>query len=638
MADKLNITELDYQKIKDNLISYFQNVKDDSGNVVYKDYDFKGSALNTLIGILAYNTHYNAMLAHMAVNESFIDSAQLRSSVVSAAKLLGYVPKSSTAGTTSLNISFTRNNTQTTPSSIYLDKNSIFKTTWNNTGFYFVLKDGVSLSAASETPTVYTATNVEVIEGQRVYKRFQVNGVDDAEKYVIDDDDIDISTLVVRVYSNASNLANPSVYSRYSDVTQMASDANLYYLAENMLGRYEISFGNGIISKKLSPLNIIEVEYVVTNGSASNGALGTFTLVSTNSDISNYTSGNSITALSAVAGGSYRENVESVRSNATANFVSQNRAVTADDYNNIIMANFPGAQSVSVWGGENNDPPEYGKVFISVEKTSDSQLSTEPQLNSTDRQLITNLLNGKKVLSIIPEIVDAQYVNIVLDVLFKYNSNLIASTQADFENKIRTQVIADYNDKYLNGFGKIFRHSHFTKTVDNYSSGILNSHVRVFVSKSFDINPDSYDELVLKYGCELTVDDNKAVAAYNTNSLWTLNDEQLYIADRANTNDSDQRILYTYVKYSDGSTLVINNNIGSITLSTGILRINPLGIADSPFKLTVDLIPISDDIVSRRNQLIRINTSRCDVQGYVDEVEVGGLSRSITYQTFKRDR
>lgn len=640
MADKLNITELDYTQIKENLISYFQNVTDQNGNLVYQDYDFAGSALNTLMGILAYNTHYNAMLAHMAVNESFIDSAQLRSSVVSSAKLLGYVPRSASSSNVLVDLSVAcKEPSSSQPATIFLDKGLVFSNSWNGKIYYYVLPDGVTLNKNNEGNRYVSATGgVRLAEGQIVTKRFQVNGSDDYEKYIIDDENIDTNSLIVKVYQNPNDLASVQLYTLYSDISQADPNSQLYYLNENTLGRYEITFGNGIISKKLSPLNVIELEYVITNGSGANGSPGPFTLASSNTQLQNYTVGSvSITPKSVTSSGSDRESIENIRTNATSTFVTQDRAVTADDYISIITRNFSGAESVSVWGGEDNVPPQYGKVFISVKKQSDSV--SEVQLNDLDKRQINNILRSKKVLSIIPEIIDVEYINIVLDVLYKYNSNILGSSHSSLEDDIRNVVIKEYNDKYLSGFGEIFRHSHFTKTVDNYVPAILNSHVRVYLSKTFDINPDSYTDLIVKYGSQLTVDDDKSIAGYITDTTWLFNEERVYLADKQHPTDQNIRILYTYQLLPDGKTQsVLLDNVGTLTLSTGILKLTQRAISSAPFKLTLDLIPISDDIVSRRNQLINIDYSRCNVQGYVDEIAVGGISRSINYQTFKRDR
>ena len=652
MPDKLNITELDFDTIKNNLVTYFMNVTDEKGQKPYKDYDFQGSALNTLMSILAYNTHYNAMTAHMAVNETFIDSAQLRSSVVSAAKLLGYVPRSATSSGVDASVVITAtptSNSYNLPDSLYLDRNTTFKVSSLYKTYYYTLKDGATFSRVSGTSTYAlpvidnVQTKLALVEGQRVTKRYPINGAYDYEKYVIDDENIDMSSLIVRVYPNPNDTNNATEYARYENISQTSAEAALYYVAENSLGKFEITFGNGVISRKPNPLSVLELEYIVTNGSQAYGANGLFSLVSNpfqNTSQIAYSFAINVDAPS--TGGSDRESVDEIRSNATAGFVSQNRAVTADDYENIIVNGLPIVKSVSVWGGEDNDPPQYGKVFISPSKEADTEAAD--MLTDFEKKQLLNVLSNKKVIAIIPQIVDAEHINIVLDVLFKYNSNISTLTKSQLENKLRSGVIADYNNQ-LKGFGKIFRHSEFTKKIDNSDPSILNSHVRVFVSKSFDVNPDSFDELTIKYGCELTVDDSKAIAAFSVskadedeNSTWKYQDETVYLADKEHSTNSDLRVLYTYTKSVDGETTLIDDNVGTITLSTGVLTLIPLRISDFTFKLTVDLIPISDDLITRRNQVIRIDTERCDVQGYVDEIAVGGSSRSINYVTFKRDR
>jgi hypothetical protein len=643
MPDKLNITELDFDTIKNNLVTYFKNVTDERGQKPYQDYDFQGSALNTLMSILAYNTHYNAMTAHMAVNETFIDSAQLRSSVVSAAKLLGYVPRSATSSRVDASIVITAtptNNSYSLPDSLYLDRNTTFKVSSLYKVYYYTLKDGATFQKVSGTSTYISQSSpLFLVEGQRVTKRYPINGAYDYEKYVIDDENIDMSSLIVRVYPNPNDTDNVTEYSRYENISQTSPEAALYYVAENSLGKFEITFGNGVISRKPNPLSVLELEYIITNGSQANGASGSFSLVSNPfANTSEIVYSFAINVNGPSTGGNDRESVDEIRSNATSSFVSQNRAVTADDYNSIIVKEFPLVKSVSIWGGEDNDPPQYGKVFISPSKeeaNEEADILTE----SEKRQLL-GIIANKKVIAIIPEIVDAERINIILDVLFKYNSNITTSTKSELENNLRSGVITDYNNVQLKGFGKIFRHSEFTKKIDNSSAAILNSHVRVFLSKDITIDPTSFANITVKYGSPLTVDDGIAVAssAVTSDTPWEYDGIRVYLADKEDPTSMDKRILYTYSIATNGSRYTVNDNVGSIVLSTGILTISPLGISDDQFDVSIDLIPISDDVVSKRNQIVKIDVARCNIFGYVDEIAVGGTSRSINYQTFKRDR
>lgn len=649
MPDKLNITELDYNTIKDNLISYFQNVTDDKGLKPYKDYDFKGSALNTLMGILAYNTHYNAMTAHMAVNETFIDSAQLRSSVVSAAKLLGYVPRSMTSSRVEAIVTINAavlNNSYELPDSVYVDRNTIFKTSSSYKVYYYTLKDGATFNRVSGTSRYEyyedgssTPSPLSLIEGQRVVKRYPINGAYDYEKYVIEDENIDLSSLIVRVYPNPNDTDNPTEYKRYENISMTSPEAALYYISENTLGKFEITFGNGVISKKPGPLNILELEYIVTSGSEANGTNVQFSLVSNPfNNTSEISYSFTIVPNGPSNGGGNRESVDEIRSNATSGFVSQNRAVTADDYRNVILNGMGGiVKSVSIWGGEDNDPPQYGKVFISPSK--DAMDESDDVLSISEKRQLLSVLSNKKVIAIIPEIVDAERINIILDVLFKYNSNITTLSKSELENNLRNSTIAEYNNTQLQGFGKIFRHSEFTKKIDTSSPSILNSHVRVFLSKTLTLDTNSYGSVTVKYGSPLTIDDGFALASYVTGNTWTYNDVNVYLADKEDPTSSDRRILYVYALNTNGSRYVVQDNIGYIILSAGTLTITPLGIADSDtLTLSIDLIPVSDDIVSKRNQIIKIDIGRCNILGYVDEIAVGGISRSIDYQTFKRDR
>ena len=338
-----------------------------------------------------------------------------------------------------------------------------------------------------------------------------------------------------------------------------------------------------------------------------------------------------LTVSSPSGGGSNREAIDSIRANSTSSFVTQNRAVTADDYQAIIKQGFDSDASVSVWGGEDAIPPQYGKVLIAIKKKN-----TAAQLSEVEKQIVRNLLSSKKVLGIIPEVVDTEVINIMLDVLFKYNSNITSLSKAQLENAVRNDVVKKYNDTMLSSFGSVFRYSEFTRSIDTYNSAIINSHVRVFVSKNFEIDPLSYGEFTIKYGTPLTIDDGYAIASYSISAPWLLDGENVFLGEKENPNNSTARTLYIYTK-SNGVENPIQD-IGSIYLNDGTVKINPFGISDDAFDITLDLIPISNDIVSRRNQIISIDYNRCNVVGAADEIVVGGLSKATAYQTFTRDR
>ena len=624
-SQRINVTELDFDAIKSNLIQYFQ-----ATDSPFKDWNYSGSGLNVLIDLLSHNTHYNAILAHMAVNESFIDSAQLRPNVVSAAKLIGYTPNSYTSAKATIDIK--RLSTSSDTSNIdTIYAGTIFTTYINKDAFEFVNLDDIVLTLNNG---LYSGRG-DIHQGTVVTRRQQINNLQGNNQYIIDDKNIDISTLQVAVYPSGTS-ESYDVYNRFENITNIDGNSKIYFIAENYNEKYFISFGNNTFGKKPDNLNILQLTYLITDGPAANSAgagTGAGTGFTTNLPKSYVITtaidsvGNSLYA----TGGLYNESISSIKFNAPINFIAQNRAVTADDYKALIKRDFTSAQTIAVWGGEENDPPYYGKVFISVAKPGVNGILT--QLTDSDKSSILSNLSGKKVLSIIPEIVDYDYVDIVLDVMFKYNRNQTTLTTLQMENNVR-QVVSDFNAQYLQSFDGVFRQSLLSKIIDNSSPAILNSLVRVYISKSFVISSATSTVQTIKYGIPLAVENDVTIT---NSSSWIYRGITLYLGDVANPDDANKRIVYSYYNDDQGNQVVYNYNVGSIILSSGVVELDYLN-ADDTTTVMLDLIPASNDIASSRNKLIQIATGRSSIYGEVDIIAIGGANRAAEYSTFKRDR
>lgn len=615
-SQSISVTELDFDQIKTNLIEYFK-----SKDSPFKDWDYSGSGLNTLIDVLAHNTHYNAILAHMAVNESFIDTAQIRANVVSAAKLIGYTPNSYSAATSEVNVVVKSNSI--TDSTISINRGSIFSGSLESRYEFTTLDDIVLYRSETETNTFTTREPVKIYQGYIETRRIQLNDQQSKNQYIIEDKNIDIDTLSVLVYEvNRSN--NPVVYLPFTEVKGIDKNSPIYFIYENYNGNYVISFGNNIFGKKPDNLNILELSYVVTSGPEANG-IDNFKFDGTIDNASSIR----VLPLGPAYGGSYSESISSIKFNAPLNFISQNRAVTADDYEVIIKKNFQNAESVCVWGGEENIPPQYGKVFISVKKKD----SINP-LSQIEKNRISEILKTKKVLTILPEIIDAEYVNIVLDVLFKYNANLTKYSRSQLENYVR-QEIEYFNDSHLNRFDGIFRHSFLSRTIDQSDPSILNSLIRVYISKKFTIDALEPKVITLNYGTELTIDDDNAIAK---STSYVYRNTTLYIGDRAHPTDLNLRILYSYYYDANNDRQIFIDNVGQVNLRLGVVELEFLNSDSDTTEISLDMIPISNDIAPKRNQLINIDMSKLTVYAEVDKIAIGGAARLGDYNTFKRDR
>ena len=458
--NRLNVTELDFDQIRSNLKTFMQN------QTTLADYDFDGSALSTLLDVLSYNTFYNAFNANVQANELYLDTAQVRNNVVSHAKSLGYVPRSRTAASATLDV--TVNSPAGTPSSLTMSRGTAFSSTIDGKKFNFV-----NLIAQTIQPDagVYKFSNVVISQGKLKTFTYTVDDSDARQKYEIPDVNVDTSSIVVKVKPNAAS-SSDAVYSLVTNIVNVSGTSEVYFLQEGLDGKYEIYFGDNSFGKKLVAGNVITFEYLITDGTASNNA----TAFALEGNIEGNTN-TSISLVTKSSGGAVKEDIESIRFNAPLSYLSQNRVVTADDYQTVIKNQYANAETVSVWGGEENDPPEYGKVFVSIKPKTGTTLGA-----SEKQSIIDTILKPKNIVSITPEIVDPVYLYIKLTVFVKYDPNLTSLTSGELTSKVRS-VIQTYNDTNLKKFDGVFRHSQLLGEIDNADASILNSTVNVGIQK-----------------------------------------------------------------------------------------------------------------------------------------------------------
>ena len=458
--NRLNVTELDYDQIRANLKTFMQNQTE------LVDYDFEGSALSTLIDVLAYNTFYNAFNANVQANELYLDTAQVRNNIVSHAKSLGYLPRSRTSPFADLDV--TVNSPSGTPSSLTVSRGTKFSSTINNKKFNFVNLESKTISPVGG---VYKFSALRINQGTLKTFTYTVDDSDTRQKYEIPDTNVDTNSMVVKVFPNAAS-SNSDIYSLVSNIVNVSGTSEVYFLQEGLDGKYEIYFGDNSFGKKLAAGNVVSIEYLVTDGVEANNATS-FALEGNIQGNTNVT----LALVNKAAGGAAREDIESIRFNAPLSFLSQNRVVTADDYSTIIKNQYANAETVSVWGGEENDPPEYGKVFVSVKPKNAATLSASEKAFIKD-----SILKPKNIVSITPELIDPTFLYIKLGVFVKYDPNLTSLTAGELTQKVR-QVISDYNDTNLKKFDGVFRHSQLLGEIDNADTSILNSTCNVSIQK-----------------------------------------------------------------------------------------------------------------------------------------------------------
>ena len=382
ISNRLDVSELDYDGIRSNLKTFLQNQAE------FSDYDFEGSGMSVLLDLLAYNTHYLSFNANMLSNELYLDSADIRKNVVALAKQLGYTPSSVTSPMATIDILV--NNVPTTTASITMAKGTSFVTSIDGLNYEFLTNEAVTMQ---QTDGVYKFENVKIYEGTSVTFQYTVDSSDVDQKFIIPSNLADTSTLKVSVQNSASD-STTNTYTKSQTLTELNDTSKVYFLQEQDDGRFEVYFGDGVLGKSVTDGNIINLEYVVTNKDAANGA-SSFTLGSTVGGFTDV----SITTKSVAQGGSIAQSNNSIRFNAPLNFQSQNRAVTVKDYETLTQTFYPNAESISAYGGEDAETPVYGTVYIGVVPKSGATLTEATKLN------IVNNLKKYNVASVTPVIV-----------------------------------------------------------------------------------------------------------------------------------------------------------------------------------------------------------------------------------------
>ena len=613
---RIRITEFDFDDVKDNLKTFLK------GQTEFKDYDFEGSGMNILLDTLAYNTHYLGFNANMLANEMFLDSSSLRSSVVSHAKTLGYEVTSARAPIATINVALTTDSsTKTMPAG------TAFSTTVEGTNYQFVTISDVTGTNDGGTVS-FDSTNI--YEGTYVTTKFVVDTSDVDQRFVLGDNRADTSTLTVKVQTSSTDTTT-TTYTKATDISQLTASSTVYYLQEVDTGRFEIYFGDGVVSRSLSDGNIVILQYVVTNKTAANGA-SSFSAPSTIDGVSTI----NLVTVSNAGGGAEPESLESIKLQAPLDFASQGRAVTTDDYATYTKKLFPNTQAVSVFGGEDGsfDPslgvtstPEYGKVFISIKSTTGQNLTTAQK-----NQLISDL--GKyKVSSVTPVIVDADTTFLILGISFAFDSSATTSDKTDLEALVNTTV-SNYNTTDLLNFNNPFRHSKLTGLIDDTDTSILNSTVTVTMSKL--VTP------ILNTNSSYTVGFNNTlynpVSGYNAaaggiiaSTGFFLGGTTEYFFDDDGT--GNLRIYYEV----EAVRTYYDTEAGTVDYSNGIVKINPLsitsvgsvdGATSTRFRMTA--IPNSNDIVPVRNQILEIDTTNTTITGSVDQTTSTGTGYTVT--------
>jgi len=614
MATKLEISELDFDGIKDNLKTFLSQQNE------FTDYDFEGSGMSVLLDTLAYNTHYLAYNANMLANEMYLDSADLRSSVVSLAKQVGYTPTSCTSSTATLNILV---NDASGPS-LTMSRGTKFSTTVDGQTYSFVNNADVSINPIDG---VFQFNNLVVYEGSYLNYKYTASTSDIDQRFIIPNDSVDTSTLTVKVQESASD-STTRTYKLVEGLVSIDKDSEVYFLQEVEGGRFEVYFGDGVLGKSVADGNIVIFDYINTNRDAANGA-SSFTLSGTVGGFSSAT----VTTVSNANGGTGLESIASIKYNAPRDYSAQDRAVTAEDYKTLVKSLYANAQSVQVYGGEDAAIPDYGKVYISIKAKSGSNLTV-----ATKESIITSL-KTYAVASVTPVVIDPETTFITLIVNFKYNSGRTTKDVTTLQTNVLSKITT-YNNDTLEDFTGMFRYSQLLQNINEADASILSNITTVKMYK--------YVTPTLSSALKYTLSFNNALynphSGHNSSGGGIISSTGFKINNDSSVNEhflDDNGAGVVRVYYLSESTRVYtDSSYGTVDYATGEVILTSANITSisnvdggTSSVIRVFVVPNSNDIVPVRNQVLSIDTSNSTITGEVDGIESGGSQAGTSYTT-----
>ncbi len=582
---KLRLSELDFDQLRSNFKNYL------SSQDQFKDYDSTGSAISQLLDLLAYNSHLNSFYLNMVANEMFLDTAVNRNSIMSLAKMLGYMPRSRKSAFANVNISVTPNDG---PSTITIAKNTKFNTSVEGVSFTYVTDKSYSATANNDNTSVLVES-VKLIQGEPLSFRYTANTVDTSIRYKIPNRGVDTDTISVVLQESDENTTQ-STYTLATDLLDINSTSNVFFIEPDADDTYQIQFGDGVLGRKEKTGNIVILSYNITSGSVGNGAR-TFSPVSTVAGYSTAT----VTTVSASVGGGDEETNNSIRFNAPRHLEVQNRAVTANDYKRIISRDYPQAESVIVYGGEDANPPQYGKVFIGVKPKSGLSITT-----SIKDAIQKDILKKYNVGSITTEFVDIDYIFPMLTTTVSYDSRLTAKTEATLKKAILNSITS-FSTNELQEFSKELRMSKLSKTIDDSDTSIVGNTMNIKLKKTF--TPTLSEKL------NYTINFSNAIYHPHTGHVGALTSSEFNILDgqdilRENCKFDDKDGVIRIYRIVNGEKTIVYSTMGTIDYISGQILLNsfsPITYNGTTLDLTVS--PSSNDVTPLREQVVLISSS-----------------------------
>ena len=616
-----NFTNLDFDQVKTTLTNYIQS------NSNFTDYDFQGSNLSTIIDLLAYNTYITSYNANMVTNEVFIDSATLRENIISLARNIGYVPRSKKAARAVISFTVNTTNIIPTPATLTLKAGPVAGTSgsFGNSSYIFSILEDISVPVRDG---VAEFNNITIYEGTLLTSNFTFNSRDVNQKFILPNAGIDTDLISVKVKTNESSTAAAS-YKLQDSLFDINSSSNVYYIQEVEDERYQIFFGDGIFGKSLKDGNFIPINYIITNGDSANG-VNSFTFNGRLTYIRNaqtytVTSGISlITTELSSSGGEVIESTDSIKKFAPRIYASQNRCLTANDYETLIPSRiYPETESISVFGGEEVIPPQYGKVFISIKPKSGDFL---PNLIKENIKL---KLKKYAVAGIVPEILDLKYLFLEIDSKVYYNSNLAPSAE------YISSIIQNNANKYaesseMNKYGARFKYSKFLKIIDDSQDAVTSNITTVNMRRDLRVQINTWAEYTIGFGNAFHI---KSMNGYNIkSSAFRVNgiaNADVYISDIPNVNRiTGSLFLFTIPAINSATPTIVKRNIGNINYVSGVITLNPINIQSGMMKdgqttIEIGVIPSSNDVIGLQDLYLQLDISSSTFEMVVDEIASG---------------
>jgi len=611
-SSQVNITDLDFDDIASNLKEYLK------GQSTLKDYNFEGSNISLLIDLLAYSSHVSAFNANMVASELFLDTAQIRKNIVSRAKEIGYTPTSATSSMAKIDLQV--NNPLVggnTPTSLTLNRGHKFKTVYDGVTYPYILLESKTISPLND---VFKFEGLELHQGTMNSDIFAYNGQIQNQRFPLTEELVDTSTITVTVQSTGDS---STAWTQSTDISAVNKNSTVWYVQENDQGQFELYFGDGIISAEPLDGDQITISYLVTNEQHTEDA-SVFSMTDSiggNSDVTITTTHNS-------SGGKDKESIESIRFAASKFYTSQNRLVTVDDYKSKLQTLYPGADSIAVWGGEDNEPPQYGKIFIAIKPSQNVN-----KLTSSEKVLLKDKLRTLNMLTVRPELIDADVIDIIVNSNFKFNPRATTKTASELETLVRAAIIT-HDSTYLSGFDSIFRHSVLSSDIDNTESSILSNITTIKLRKSMSPTLNQSLGYNIEYGSGNSfysphIGHNKAGGGILVTTGFKVSGstDTFYFDDDGSGNLRRYSITGSTRVYADSQAGTVDYANGKITVN----GINMIETSNTDGTIYFTVIPSSYDAIAFRSNLLDINTSLISVTGATDTIASGDTSAGVGY-------